>query len=849
MGSKKRPRINYDPDTGAYTDCCISRGFPLGGLGAGGFNIGSDGRFMEFRINNNWMAPIRGVRGTFLAVYADDGTRKSSRILRRTAPEREYENIRPVAHTRFVGELPGCEILFEDDLPIHVRLKGFTPHTPHNVKDATIPGTLLTLEMTNPGPSAISVSTLFSWENILGLGGTGFSGFKLLGKYPIGFKRRLKYREVDGNFQQVEEDSPYPTIVFRTHLYPDPHSHRYSTVGEYRLSVEPPDGFDVSMCSGWNAEQDRPEMLSEFAATGRLSSPKTPVTGSKGCRPAAAIAISGSLPPGETTEVVFSVVWWLPDHVTEKDAPKKLKSGKHDGKRVGHVYENFFSSSEEITRYLFKEKTRLYEESMALSRILDESTLPFWLKRILKNAVVSAICNTVIPKDGTLYTIEGTDWFWPYGGLTGTNDQRLSAHPYTATFFTRLDMREVDAFRRLMAENGSIPHGNGNCDFSLGDADVPYGWPVEVKFIMPAQNWTDLTMSEIIQAGKLYRLTDDREWLERFWPDMKRMAAYLDSISVHGVPEGGTTYDVWDFPGTFIYSATVYLATLATMKDLALEMEEESFDLYGKRFDTCLERIHDVLWQEEDGFFRSVPGKDSLFTASLAGDWVSRYAGLGPVIETDKALRHMERQYQVLIKRAVEKANEAGRRPVPWAEATSGGTKIKPKSIAALAPMEMIYVWQVLSYQAMEHIYLGQVDMGLDVIEMIYDRIYQKGYAWSAGLMGNNDSIYMTNTVIWAVLNAISGAALDVPRGVLTLSPQALPGQELTKVPVCFPGFWGMMTYHADDETLVLEVTKHFGKPVSIKTVRLQNREFALDSPLVLAEGAVWRGSLKGTPG
>lgn len=845
MGRRKGSRIHFDTNTGAYTDCFISRGFPLGGMGAGGFNIGSDGRFMEFRTNNNWMAPIRGVRGTFFAVYTDDGNRKSSRILRRMKPGKEYKNIRSITHTRFVGELPSCELLFEDDLPVTVRLKGFTPHIPHNVKDSTLPGTLLTLEMSNPGPATVSVSTLFSWENILGLGGTGFSGFKLLGKFPIGFKRRLKYRDVHGNFQEVVEDSPWPAIVFRTQQSPDPCSHRYSTVGEYRLAVEPPDGFEVSLCSGWNATQERPEMLSQFSYTGRISSPETPVTGSKECRPAAAMAVSGELKPGETAEVVFSVVWWLPDHVTEKEAPKKRKSGKHDGKRAGHVYENFFAASEEITGYLFREKTRLYEESTALSRILDESTLPVWLKRVLKNATVSALCNTVIPKDGTLYTIEGTDWFWPYGGLTGTNDQRLSAHAYTATFFTRLDMREVDAFRRLMAENGSIPHGNGNCDFSLGDADVPYGWPVEVKFVMPAQNWTDLTMSEIIQAGKLYRLTGDREWLERFWPDMKRMASYLDSISVNGVPEGGTTYDVWDFPGTFIYSATVYLAAMATMKDLALEVEKDSFDTYGKRVDTCLKRIHEALWQEKEGFFRSVPGKDSIFTASLAGDWVSRYAGLGPVIEIEKARRHMERQYKVLIKTAVEKANKAGRMPVPWAEAASDGTKITPRSIAGLVPGELIYIWQVLSYQAMEHIYLGQVDMGFHVIQMIYDRIYRKGYAWNAGLMGNNDAIYMTNTVIWAVLNAISGAALDVSRGVLTLFPQKLPGQTLMKVPVCFPGFWGMMTCNTEDETVALEVTTHFGKPVSIKTVRLQNRDITLPTPLVLTEGAVWKGSLK----
>ena len=845
MAARRKRKIQYDKDTGEYIDCSVRRGFPLGGMGSGGFNIGSDGRFIEFRINNNWMAPVRGVKGTFFAVFTDDGHQRTSRILRRTAPDKEYGNIQSIASTRFKGELPKFELLFEDSLPIHIKLKGFTPHIPHNIKDSTLPGTVLSVEITNPKNSSIFVSTLFSWENILGLGGTGHSGFKLIGKVPIGFKKALKYKDVDGNYQEILEDSQYPTLIFRTRQNPDPLSHRYSTIGEYRLAVQPPEGFEVSLCDGWNAKSDEPEMLSEFADIGKISSPETPLDGSRQCRPAGAIAVSGNLPAGETIEVFFSIVWWLPNHVTEKNAPKKSKSGRHDGKEVGHIYENFFASSKEITEYLFEEKHRLHTDSMELSQIVDGSTLPAWLKRVLKNATVSAFCNSVIPKEGTMYTIEGTDWFWPYGGLTGTNDQRLSSHPYTATFFTKLDMREVDAFRRLMDERGSIPHGNGNCDFALGDADVPYGWPVEVKFITPAGSWTDLTMSEIIQAGKLYRITGDKEWISRSWQDMKRMADYLDSISVNGVPEGGTTFDVWDFPGTFIYSATVYLATLATMKDLALEIEEELVDLYQRRYQACLSRIYSALWQENEGFFRSVPEKDTLFTASLAGDWVSRYAGLEPVIEEERARRHMQFQYRALIERPLEEAKKEGRTPIPWAEAKIDGTKVTPKGIASLAPGELIYIWQVLSYQAMEHIYLGQVEMGLRVIKLIYDRIYEEGNVWSADLMGSGHAIYMTNTVIWAILNALTGAALDVPRGILTLSPQKLPGQIETRIPICFPHFWGMMMYDPETETVEIEIKKHFEEPVTLNTVRIRNQLIRLDPPWECTKGSTTKLCVK----
>jgi hypothetical protein len=150
----------------------------------------------------------------------------------------------------------------------------------------------------------------------------------------------------------------------------------------------------------------------------------------------------------------------------------------------------------------------------------------------------------------------------------------------------------------------------------------------------------------------------------------------------------------------------------------------------------------------------------------------------------------------------------------------------------------MIYIWQVLSYQAMEHIYLGQVEMGLRVIKLIYDRIYEKGNVWSADLMGSGNAIYMTNTVIWAVLNALTGAALDVPRGLLTLSPQKLPGQMETRIPICFPRFWGMTMVETETDTVEIEIKKHFEKPVILNTVRLRNQLIHLDPPWECAQGS-----------
>jgi non-lysosomal glucosylceramidase len=851
MAKKQRASVNYEELTGEYVDCSVVRGFPMGGIGSGGFSINTDGHFTEFRLNNNWMNPIRGVRGTFFALLTRRGEERIARILHRSVIGGEYKNIQPVRSTRFSGELPGFKLKFEDAIPVGVTLRGFTPHIPHNIKDSTIPAAVFAVEIDNAGDRPVLASVLFSWENILGRGGTGQTGLKMLTRrIPYWLAGRLTYQDVSGNYQKVIDIGGRPGIGFLTRQSPNPRSHRRGTVGEYRLTAEAPEGYETSICAGWDAAQSQPVMLTEFVNTGRISSPATPVEGSLTCRPAAAIAVSGELGPGEVKEIVFTVAWWTPDHVTEKDAVKKGKTGNHDGTRVGHIYENFFGGPDEVVEHVLRDKERLQQESFELAKLLEESSLPPWLQRAMKNSIDSTLSNTVVPQDGTMYTLEGMDWAWPYGGLTGTNDQRLSAHPYASVFFTELDMREVDAFRKLMDERGSIPHGNGNCDLALGDAGVPYGWPEEIIFVLPAQEWTDLTMSEIIQAGKLYRITGDRDWLSRFWPDMKSMAEYLAGISRDGVPEGGTTYDVWNFPGSFIYSATVYLAALKTMIDLAEGVEPYLIEKYQRRYSECEARISQALWVDAEGYFQSTPKKNTVFTAALAGDWLARYAGLGPVVEPERARRHLERQYRVLIETSRKRAAEKGKMPSPWSEAKPDGSEVKNILSRFQGIGHIVYVWQVLSYQAMEHIYLGQVELGLEVIKMIYDRIYHKGFAWSAGLMAGPDSVYMTHPVIWAALNAITGAALDAPRGILHLAPKSLPGQGEMKVPFFFPRFWAMMHHDAESGSTEIEVKKHFGKPVRINQVGFwttsgECRTIELDSPIEFSTGVIWKGILK----
>ena len=67
--------------------------------------------------------------------------------------------------------------------------------------------------------------------------------------------------------------------------------------------------------------------------------------------------------------------------------------------------------------------------------------------------------------------------------------------------------------------------------------------------------WPDLTISCILQIYRHYVTTGDTFWLEKnCWEDLKKMHESLKQHSSHGIPEGGSTYDTFSYPGTVFFS-------------------------------------------------------------------------------------------------------------------------------------------------------------------------------------------------------------------------------------------------------------------------------------------------------
>lgn len=844
---RKRREIHwaeFDEATQSFVNYRTARGFPLGGIGNGGFSFFTDGGLGEFRTQHNWFRAVKNPKGTFFAIWMKSQDKTITRILRRDyRGGKEFGNVANIKKTRFVGKIPQFELEYADqDLPLSLILKGFSPLIPNNPKDSSLPVAVFQFEITNPTREVLEVALLFSFENILGLGGSGGS-FLLLGNGPV------KYRSTRGNFAEPTSSSWTEGIRFKTrqeYAVTDPHRR---VVGEYALDyVFAEDhtlaNLQVSKCLQWDPQQEACQFWESFSQDGTLKH----AYGTKPKRNAGAIAVKFTMDPGVSHRIEFLLSWWMPYYVIEKSPVYRKLFGTHAGTNHGHYFLNFFDNFTGLTEYVVKERARLYAESCELPHILETSSLPPWLTTLVLNMTDSILVNSVFTKDGHYYMMEGVPWGWLFGALTGTNDQRLSSHPYTATFFPSLDKAELESFRSL-TEEGQVPHGNGNADLALNDSSVPYAKPI--KLLNKTTDWLDLTMSQICQTGKLILITGDIEYLKLSWNDLKKMAEYLHRNTIEGVPEGGSTYDLVPYHPCFLYNVVLYLAALSMMIHLAqLLMElaplqrpelEDLVATYKERFDIADRAYNERLWRQE-GYYMVCEARNTLFQGGFAGDWIARYAGLPPIVDISRAKSHSEWQSKALVDSHIDMPDGTfPGLPLPYAEATPDGTEVKMKVFYLRMPNNN-YFWQVLSYQAMEAIYLGRVEAGLKIMRQLYEKIYFQGYPWDANLFAHPGYVYMTHPVMWALFNALTGAALDLPRRTLYLSPRLLPSTTQMRIPFFFPKFWALLTYEITTQIGQLEILKSFDESLII--TRIINRtsdgvehQIELEKPLKIKKG------------
>ncbi len=703
-------------------------GVPMGGIGAGKVELDDEGYFTAITINNNQDVPIYRTDGSFFAAfYKQDGDNSKSVLLQKKGGYLP-EYMKRIEEIDYQGLFPKA-ILNYSSLPFSLKLEAFSSLIPNDIKNSSLPSITYKFTATNTSDKDIEASLMFSWENLLGTGGSmvirSGDSTHLTPHIMNTWNEGYTWCNHIGNAQEKWQSEKYSGINYKSK---ESHGNP-SSFGEYTILTEN-DDTEVSFCESWNSKTDTEKFWNDFSANGKFNETYDNEP-AQNCTEHSCAAISKNfmLKKSETKEIVFVFSWYLPEYL---DATKK---------DIGVYYDNFFSNSKEIAEYTLTNYKDFHDKTLCFTDMMMASSLPKWLSEKIINDRFPIYTNSWYTKDGKFSINEA-----PTGmmGCLGTMDQKLACNSLYTNFFTELDYTELKIFADQQAENGSIPHDIGNGIFNEGPYDG---------------TWSDLCSSFILQIYKHYIYTNNKNFLDEMYPKIKKAVDFQLSIDFdeNNIPDvgpgNGTTYDTYHWYGTSAFVAILWLAELKASIKLAEAMGDKDFaykceDLFVK----SQKAVVDELWKEFPygghfiNYYDKVSGKssDNCFIAQLAGQWFADLMYLGDLLPP----KMIDESLKTIWSRNIEFDNFK----LMNDETTSDGK---------IFSYGYTFVQYNQAYFACLAITRGMVENGLSCVERIWEASNES--PWNIGLTYFTDGsfsglpYYMTNPVSLFLIDALSG--------------------------------------------------------------------------------------------
>lgn len=535
----------------------------------------------------------------------------------------------------------------------------------------------------------------------------------------------------------------------------------------------------------------QPALWEDYASLWKDFSIKGVVTqkeGKDGC-----LTVKLTLTPREEKEVLFLLSWYFPnlyDYV---------------GRPLGHKYEEWFKSAEDVARYALKNYEKLHSESLAFHDAFY-STLPHWLADAINAQFTTLYKSTWWTKDGTFGVWEGMN---ACCGLQTTDVSYYGSFP-VLMFFPELEKVEINLTARAQSDKGEIPH------FFPGRFDVPDGyWRI------------DMEPQYILMVYRDYLWTGDKEFLKKMWPHIKRAIDYERSIDKDGdgIPniEGSAlTYDGWPMHGTSVYVASVWLAGLRAATEMGkIVGDEEAVKSYSALYRKARQSFIEELWNGEYFILYhdvATGRKDTCcMLDQMNGQWYAHMLDLGYILPED------------MVRSAITACYKYNRRPlqggmgyIDWQKGECWVNGAWPRGGATVPEIggQWGSPWTGTEYMfASLLIYEGMVKEGLEVVKAVYDRYNAGGLTWNHIECGGH---YFRPMDSLTILFALQGFHYDAPNACLTLKPRFNPQNHQS--PFVLPTAWGIFSQEVKGGKQVDSLTVKRGKLVLSK-LRLQREK------------------------
>lgn len=686
----------------------VKSGVPLGGIGAGKMEIMPNGAINFITFQNNWSEPIKGpatggVLGFYFGIFTECEGIRVAKFLQTN----KINGFPLVEKVEYEGSFPFARLKYIDrKLPLKVELLAHSSFIPKNNKDSSLPGAFFTFKFKNPTKKKIAASLLIIGRNTVGNWGVG-------------------------RFNVVTKDRRLTHLSFKNKRK-EPIRNDF-LLGDMTISV-PREAGEITYLGEWNfhgecfALKEHTMKLDAwdcFYREGRLPNINTKrIVESESQELGGGLAVKFDIEPGKTKEITLTYSWFFPLHT------------------IGHIYTRWFKNSIDVSKYLFREKKRLYSATKRWHDKLTSNGLPPWLSDALANNLYPLISSTWYGKDGSFVGYEA-----PLAcPLMGTVDVRFYGSIPLGLLFPDLELNIMKRFAQAQRKDGYIPHDLGRRRIDLPSDGTTY------------YKWKDLCSKFVLLCYRDYLLTKDKAFLKKVYPNIKRAMEweFAQDRNRDFLPDNegqDQTFDMWKFYSTNSYTAGIFLAALlACIKIAKIFGDKRSEERYKSWFKKGRESFEKKLWNRK--YFSNYVctdkgGEDSCTTAQLNGQWYAHLLGLGYIADKHK------------IRKAIRSILRLNSKKSPYGPVSSvfqDGTLNRVN----------LHSWNIfpgMGYALVSLcIYEGFVKEGLELAKRIWDNfVHNTKTPWNqsdlvsyrTGKMIFGD-YYMRNMAIWSVLLALA---------------------------------------------------------------------------------------------
>lgn len=753
----------------AYTGEYLNRvAFPLGGIGAGMICIEGTGALSHCSIRNR--PEVHHEPCTFSAICIK-GEKNIARVIE--GPVRSWKILgfsnagnggsgktyglpRFAKVSSFKARFPFATINLEDPkIPLKVRITGWSPFTPTDANNSSLPVVALEYRFVNPTGKLVEAVYSFNTRNFFATR-----------------DKKDKVSKIENGFVLSHQGSE-----------------EKSWNRAFAVCID--DSNAKVNCAWFRGRGFDPLTMAWKDVEEGACCDKPPIT--EGApSPGASVSVPIKLGPGKEKTIRVMLSWYVPE--------TKLRTG-HDPENCGEEckkkplhhrpwYAGRFASIDEVTNYWRENYSELREQSRRFSNCFYDTTLP--------DEVIEAVAaNLSILKSPTiLRQADGRLWCWEGCCDSGGCCAGSCTHVWNyAQAIPHLFPELERTLRQTEFNESQDERGHQIFRSNLPIRKAVHHWRVA----------SDGQLGGIMKVYRDWRISGDTQWLKEIWPKVKLSLNYCietldpEHNGVLSEPHHNT-YDI-EFWGPDSMCSSFYLGALKAAIEMGKALDDE-VPLYATLLEKGQKYVNEQLFNGEY-FYQKIQWKDmktekptekrsyspeavellnkegpkyqygkGCLSDGVLGAWMASVCGLDEdILDSKQIVSHLRSVHKYNLKKDLsEHVNP--QRPT-YALGSEGGLLLCTWPKGGKLSLPFIYsneVWTGIEYQVASHLMSkGMVEQGLEIVRTCRDRYdgrvrnpfneYECGH-WYARALSS-----------YALLQGLTGARYDAVEKVLYLKP------------------------------------------------------------------------------